>query len=341
MSNRIALIQEIEKKRTSKVICYLTGDRPQFVTNIGEDVIPILYRHLELIGQHENIDLFLYTRGGDMVVPIRIVKLIRNYCKKFSILVPYRCHSAGTLISLGADEIVMTKLAELTPVDPTSQNHQFNPKTQNPANPSQLVAMPVSVEDVRSYLSFAKDVLKATDEQSVELFSQMTHHHYADNAHLHPLALGNVYRVQKMIKIITERLLAFHFKQEKKRDVKAITEKIIKEITEDISVHNYPIYSDEAKSLGLNAQQASDDEEKLIWNLFEMYSDDMKLLIPFNVLDEMGANPAISANCHAAYIESVSAEDVFSFYYEIRKIQQANQIGVNLNMTKNQWEKVR
>ncbi len=181
---RIDAIKALEESRGSKIVCYLTGDRPQFLTRVGEDVIPILYRHLEKIGPTERIDLFLYTRGGDMVVPLRIVKLIRNYCKIFSVLIPYRCHSAGTLISLGADEIIMTKLAELTPVDPTSENHPFNPRAQNPLNPAQQISLPVSVEDVRSYLSFAKDVYNADRGDMIELYSKMTNQPYPNITHL-------------------------------------------------------------------------------------------------------------------------------------------------------------
>lgn len=352
MSERIEEIQKLEDKRGSKIICYLTGDRQQFPTNIGEDVIPILYRHLELIGDQDNIDLFIYTRGGDMVVPIRIVKLIRNYCKKFSVLVPYRCHSAGTLICLGADEIIMTKLGELTPVDPTSTAHPFNPKNPNPLNPIQQIPLPVSVEDVRSYLSFAKEELDAQDQQIVELYSKMTNQPYANNLHLHPLALGNVYRVQKMIKIITRRLLAMHFKKtESKDDIKI--NKIIQEITEDICVHNYPIYYDEAEALGLNVKKPDKKEEKLMWGLFELYSKAMKLDSQFNPIEEIGAEAAINGNYYAAFIESLKGEDAFNYTYQISKIQQMAQMGqiqmpntnlppaINLSISKMQWEKIR
>ncbi|MBM3708626.1 MAG: hypothetical protein FJW69_09890, partial [Actinobacteria bacterium] len=123
--DRLEYIKQLGKIRNSAVISYITGDRENFNTKIGDDVVAIFYRHLELIGNKDNIDLFLYTRGGDMITPIRIVKLIRSYCKKFGILIPYRAHSAGTLVALGADEIVMTKIGELTPVDPTT-GHLFN-----------------------------------------------------------------------------------------------------------------------------------------------------------------------------------------------------------------------
>ena len=353
MSNRIEAIQNIEKARKSKVICYLTGDRQQFPTNIGEDVIPILFRHLELIGKQKNIDLFLYTRGGDMVVPISIVKLIRNYCDKFSILVPYRCHSAGTLICLGADEIVMTKLAELTPVDPTSNNHPFNPIGPNPANLMQQMMLPISVEDVRSYLDFAKEKLDAQDHQIVDLYSKMTSHAYQNGTHLHPLALGNVYRVQKMIKIITRKLLELHFKKTGGGEDHKI-ENIIKKITEDISVHNYPIYFDEAQELGLTVKNAEKKIGDLIWNLFELYSEEMELTSPFNPIEKLGGANVFNGNCFGAYIESLNAEDVFNFSYEIKKIiqQQINPQGqlfalpnapvsINFGITKMQWKKER
>jgi hypothetical protein len=353
MSNRIEAIQNIEKARKSKVICYLTGDRQPFITNIGEDVISILFRHLELMGKQKNIDLFLYTRGGDMVVPIRIVKLIRNYCDKFSILVPYRCHSAGTLICLGADEIVMTKLAELTPVDPTSNNHPFNPIGPNPANPMQQMMLPISVEDVRSYLDFAKEKLDAQDHQIVDLYSKMTTHAYQNGTHLHPLALGNVYRVQKMIKIITRKLLELHFKNFDGKENHQI-DHIIKKITEDISVHNYPIYFDEAQDLGLNVQNADKKIGTLIWDLFELYSQEMQLTSPFNLIEEIGAEDKVNKNYTGAYIESSSSEDVFNFSYEIKKTlqQQVNQLGqlftlpnapvsLNFDITKMQWKRER
>jgi hypothetical protein len=337
VSKRTAAIQNLEGERKSKIICYLTGDRPQFPTQVNEEIIPILLRHLDLIGPQENIDLLLYTRGGDGVVPVRIVKLIRNYCKKFSVIVPYRCHSAGTLICLGADEIVMTKIAELTPVDPSAQNHPFNPKTPaNPATPGMPAAtLPVSVEDVSSYLLFAKEILKAKDSEVVDLYAKMT-----INNQLHPLALGNVYRAQKMGKYIARKLLDLHSKTNGGLSEKTI-ENIIKEITEIIAIHNYPLYLDEVQKLGLSAiPPKTKTEEDLIWNLFTLFSEEMKLNVPFSPLDELGANAMATGNCTAAIIESEKAQDIFDISYQVNKIPIPNQPVVNMALTKMEWKKV-
>jgi len=120
------LIEKLEKERDSRLISYVTGDRTPFATRIAGDIVPLLSDLLDKIGKVKKISLFLYTSGGDMLAPVRIVKLIRNHCDEFEVLVPYKAHSAGTLISLGADKIVMSKLGELTPVDPTT-GHPFNP----------------------------------------------------------------------------------------------------------------------------------------------------------------------------------------------------------------------
>lgn len=47
--------------------------------------------------------------------------MFREYSKQgsFSVLTPYRAHSAATVISLGADEIIMTEKSELGPIDIT------------------------------------------------------------------------------------------------------------------------------------------------------------------------------------------------------------------------------
>jgi len=340
-SSRLELIKQIEKERNSTVICYITGDRDKFKTQIGEDVIPILFRHLECIGKKDNIDLFLYTRGGDMVAPLKIVKLVRNYCKKFSVLVPYRAHSAGTLITLGADEIVMHKLGELTPVDPATA-HPFNPR--DPDNPKNVI--PISVEDINSYLLLAKDKGKVKDDQMSEIYQNLTKHSYSDPKHIHPLALGNVYRAQRMIRILAEKLLSIHINIEKKNNKKFV-EKIINEITSDICVHNYPIYRDEAKKMGLKITIPDEKLEKILYSLYESYAEEMQLDCPFNPREVLGQETTKELKYGAAYIESSVALDTFFFYVNINKISLPPAPGqpplprINVNVSGFAWEKIK
>ncbi|MBI5560183.1 MAG: hypothetical protein HY883_02800 [Deltaproteobacteria bacterium] len=327
LKDRIDLIKKVEKYRESRLICYVTGDRQPFATKIADDVIPIFERHLQKIGYIPKISLFLYTRGGDMLTPLRLVKLMRNYCQYFEVVVPYRAHSAGTLIALGADNIAMGKVAELSPVDPTTA-HPFNPK--NPANPN--LPLEISVEDVNSYLLFAKEKAGVKDEQMSGIYSHLT-------THVHPLAIGNVYRGYRMSKMLTERLLKIHMNA--KNDAEKI-KSIIDNLTGLICIHHYPIMRDEVKELGLNITELAGDEEKTVWQLYNNYAMEMKLENPYTPVEELGDLAEKDFSYYGAYIESLNISDVFVHRGKLQKVQQPvpGQIGVNINFQSQRWETV-
>ena len=96
-------------------------------TQISTDVLEYFSDHLDKIGKVEKISLFLYTQGGDTMAAWSLVNLIRQFCEKFEIIIPSKARSSGTIISLGADEIIMTKQATLGPIDP-SLNNPLNPQ---------------------------------------------------------------------------------------------------------------------------------------------------------------------------------------------------------------------
>jgi hypothetical protein len=101
-SSRAMALQNLEEKRNSKVILYATSDRRNLEANIAVDILPFFVNHLDKIGDIEKISLVLYTRGGETLAAWSLVNLIRNFCKDFEVIVPFHCHSAGTLICLGA-----------------------------------------------------------------------------------------------------------------------------------------------------------------------------------------------------------------------------------------------
>ncbi len=102
---------------------------------------------LDKLGPVPKISLILHTNGGSTLAAWRLVNLVRTFCDELEVLIPLKPLSAGTLISIGADVVVMTKQAALGPIDP-SVNNPLNPQV-NLGN--QLVRVPVSVESVRGY----------------------------------------------------------------------------------------------------------------------------------------------------------------------------------------------
>src|SRR5438067_6643833 len=115
---RKGLIEQIEQARGSRVLVYVTGDRPPATAQIGDDAVRPLYAHLREMGHVEKLDLFIYSRGGAIDVPWRVVTALRQTSDTWNILIPFRANSAATLLALGADQIVLGKQGELGPIDP-------------------------------------------------------------------------------------------------------------------------------------------------------------------------------------------------------------------------------
>ena len=298
---RVKLIESIQTKRKSKLMCYVLGDRPNFVTNIAGDAVRIFYDHLQSIGKQKQIDLLLYARGGNMMAPFRIVHLIREFCDRFNVIVPYHALSAATLLTLGADEIRMGKMGELSPIDPTT-GHPFNP--QDPLNPHRRI--PISVEDVTSFMTFAKEKASLSEEKNIDVFRILTNS-------IHPLALGNIERGYGVVRQLAPALLKLHMKDKEKIN------HIAESLTEG-KVHNYLITRRDAKNeIGLNVKEPDAELESLIWSLYTIYEKDMCLREPFNPPTLLGSQNSIDFSVEAAYVESIAHLDAFVFEGVITK----------------------
>lgn len=311
--DRKQLIQQIEGLRQSRIITYLTSDRQgPLNARIAMDVIPIINKQLQTIGKTKNIDFLLYSTGGDTMVPWRLVSMIRDYCDKFSVLVPYKAHSAATMIALGADEIVMSNLSELSPIDPAAAN-LFNPP--DPTNPQNRI--PISVEDVMAYFDLAKNKFGIKgDEELSHIFSKFIE----SNPPIHPLSLGNVNRIHNLIRILAKRLLKSHIKQLKEDEIV----KLVDYFTERLYSHQYLIGRKEAKEdLGVETVvDANDILSKGMTDLYEEYDKELEFGKIWNPQNEIGLNAVQTVNDYKiAFIESRQMSNYYEITAEYRKQQ--------------------
>jgi len=312
-----SLIQQIEGLRKSRVVTYVTSDRQGPVNaRIAMDVVPLISKQLRTMGKTQGIDLFLYSAGGDTMVPWRLVSMFREHCEKFSVLVPYKAHSAATMIALGADEIAMSDLSELSPIDPSTAN-VFNP--QDPQNPQNRI--PISVEDVMAYFDLAKHKFGIkNDEELSRIFTK-----FIDaNPQIHPLALGNVNRIHNLIRILAKRLLKSHKAPMREEEI----EKIVDYFTEKLYSHQYFIGRKEAKEdLGVKTVHfANDALSSAMTNLYEEYKKEMELDVMWNPENELGQNAMQNKKDYLiAFIESAQLSSRFQLSIEYRK-QQVNAI---------------
>ena len=71
----------------------------------------------ENLNRRKNISLILVTEGGDADSAYRIARCFQDMYEKFTCIVPSYCKSAGTLMVIGAHELVMCNSGELGPLD--------------------------------------------------------------------------------------------------------------------------------------------------------------------------------------------------------------------------------
>jgi hypothetical protein len=268
---------------------------PGITKDLHQDHLPVLHRQLRSIGEVDHIGLILHTRGGDTSVPWPLVNNIRAFCKRFTLFVPFRAHSAGTLIAMGADEIVMTKVAELSPVDPTTAN-QFNPR--DAANPQQVLG--ISVEDLSAFIELCKDRIGIRRNDASAILESLTRS-------VSPISLGNVQRTYNQIRLLARKLLGLHMDASGHQ-----AKKIRGALTERLYSHLHFIDRHEARDdIGLNVTDASAEEDDLLWEVYEDYFRELHLDEHFKVRDFLGTKLEDETSLRGAFIETCSSSYVY------------------------------
>lgn len=311
---RRQLIEAIEKLRKSKVIVYFTSDRGKMSADIAPDIFPVLHKHLTNIGEQNNIDLFLYSTGGSVMAGYTLVNLFREFCQKFNVIIPFRALSSATLISLGADEIVMTKMGQLSPIDP-SITHSLCNYVEYPKIGIQGL-VPVSVEDVNAFLNLAKEEFALSEETSMKfVFDKLS-------SSLNPLVLGMVQRSRAQIGFLATQLMKHH------TDDKKNIERLVKILTRERFSHDYIISRTEAKEvLKLNVIDPSESLTSDIIELFNEYEDILQMGVPYSpaAVTEAAAesdqrNDENKYEFNLAVIESSQMTHVYKKRMEIKKV---------------------
>lgn len=287
-SARRDLYRTVEAERQTKVLSFVTSDRAGMETQIAQDCIDLFVDLLDKIGPTPKISLLLHTNGGQTSAAWRLVNLIRTFCDDLEVLIPLKALSAGTLISLGADRVVMTKQAALGPIDP-SLNHPLSPVI--PVG-NQIARVPVSVEAVRGYLDAITKDLKIKDQAAlatvmVDLSNKV-----------HPLVLGEIFRSRTQIRFLANKLIGRQVKNALK------VKQIIDFLCADSGSHDYTINRREAHELGLKIEKPSADFYQSLRSIHLSYAAEMQLLEPYSPQVVLGANSTVDYKLVRGLVES-------------------------------------
>lgn len=309
---RMKLIKKIQEKRNSRLITYITGDRKGLETRIATDVFPMFHKHLMQMQNQKKIDLFLYSPGGITIAGYAFVNLFREFCDEFNVIIPFKALSCATLIALGANEIVMTKIGQLSPIDP-SVPHPLGPIAKIPGQIVERI-VPVNVEDVDAFINLAKKELNLSEEDSMKKVFEIL------ASKVNPLVLGAVQRSREQIAFLAKTLMGYHTKDKKR------IKKTVNILTRERFSHGYIISRKEAQEvLGLNVVEPDNELTKLIIDLFGAYNYILMMDKPYNREIVLGADNEKISDFNRAIIESIDLTHVFRTRKEIKrtKVSQA------------------
>lgn len=240
------IINQIEKMLGGTLITYWNNPRGEVCAN---DVL-VFYELLETIGYQDKIYLFIKSDGGRGQVSLRIINLVRKYCKKLIALVSIECASAATMMAIGADEIHMGPMAYLTAVD-TSLTHDLSPIDRDNDRVS------VSLDELNRIIKlWQREKSKEAENPYKSLFE-----------YVHPLVIGAVDRAESLSIKLCRELLSYHIADEK------LATEIAETLNSKYPSHSYPILFDEARRIGLNVKQMPKEVNSLLLDLNKIYSE--------------------------------------------------------------------
>jgi hypothetical protein len=193
-----------------------------------------------------NLDIILHTTGGIALGADQLVRALKEHRGRKTFLVPYAAYSAGTILALTGDEIVMSGMATLGPID-----------TQIPVDNAATNQLLAIIEEPRNAFGLIRGYFRTGSLPS----------------HMPAAALASLLRF-KSPRTIEDHLLrlAVYARDRIKEDhAKALSlmtgnysrraaNRIAHFLNDGTLSHGYPVQHAEAKKVGLHVSLAMPDE---------------------------------------------------------------------------------
>lgn len=315
MSNyqaRKKLFDQLSSHRERTLLTLITSTKkPEqlFATQIAQDILPLFYHLLSGMPKGLKLDILIYSSGGQIDVPWPLVNLLREYSDDIHAILPWRAHSAATLLVLGADSIGMGPLASLSPIDP-----QFQLRLTD----KQIVV--AGVEDVYGYYRLVNEILTLDSVGRSEALKLLA-------SRIAPEVLGKISRVRREIRIIATNLLHLHMQDEDR------IEKIVRALVEELPSHQYLINRKEAADLGLPVQHLDETTEKLSFQILNSYMEEAAMEEPGMAVD-FGPDAVKMMDMNRAFVETNERGFVFRSKYTFHRDGKVEKKG-------DKWEEVK
>lgn len=263
------LITAVERARNSALIAYMLHDNAV----IADDAVPQIYDKLQTLRHRERIDLLLFTRGGVTEACWRLLSLLREYCDHLGVIVGTRVQGAGSLLALGADEIVMGPLSEIGGVE-AIRNHPLLPHTES-GQP-----IPVTLGEIKGLLRFLSEHSAIETHQAPNDPEALLPGDWAQPPgsvppqmfarlfdYVHPLAIASMQQSDTLSRSLTRKALEFHVHP----DDQARIERLVDLFNGGFHSPMYTMGRAEARDTGLPITYAEDDLWTKVLELVGLY----------------------------------------------------------------------
>lgn len=263
------------EKKLNEILQKLSESKEaDFYLFSGSITQPNADKFIDLLRKHgecsKNCALILTTYGGNPDAGYRIIRAIKRRYDKLSIYVLGFCKSTGTLMALGADEIIMSDFSEFGPLDIQLAKDDELSNTSGLNYLQSLISLNeqlfrsfednfMNLKRKSSNTITTKTAAEISSKLSVGLISPIS-------AQLDPIKMGEVQRAIKIAEAYGRRLTDNH-------------ELVIKLIVGYPS-HGFVIDFEEAKDIFSNVRWVDENEsifEQLLFHLVrkEMENDDI------------------------------------------------------------------
>jgi hypothetical protein len=247
------------------------------------------------------MDVVLQTPGGDPDAAYLLTKVLRKHGTRVFFLIPVYAKSAGTLMCLGADELIVTEVTELGPLDSQIREEQegSSSKFSSALNGFKaleqiqlhtLQTLEIAARMIRRHNMKLRDVFELATrfagETSGTLYAQLDPKKIGEYARA--LDVGEKYGI-----IILTRFMNWP---------KDKATQVVRRLVKDYPSHDFVIDHEEMTDIGLPAKLADSQTAKvmneirdLTFQLGEDESDHIKLFKPVTPVTPV-INPPIHAS---------------------------------------------
>jgi hypothetical protein len=239
----------VGKKHNADVILY-SG-------SVDDGLADDLIRLSKNLNRRENVFLLLTTRGGSPDAAYRMARSLQRHYTRVIVYVHGRCKSAGTLVAIGAHELILSDFGELGPLDVQLGKQDELFENQSGLNITQaLTSLNTRViEFFRSSLLDSRAGMQLSTRLSTDIATKLAIGVYEPiYSQIDPVQLGSMERAIQIALDYGSRL------SKKGGNLKP---EAVERLVSRYPSHSFVIDVEEAENLFKNVRVADDTEELL------------------------------------------------------------------------------